>query len=345
MQQNTSWARIAVLLLLGFSCLFMLYQLSDILKLVVVSALLAYLLDPFASALETYGFSRLWATVTVFAACSFIVGSISYVFIPPALNQFQMLQTGEIIEKVDIVLANLEARLASPLSSLGVNDLDLKSSLQSSLSAFLNNSLNNAPAVLSATMSNLVIIPFMMFFFIKDARAMKKGFIDVVPNKYFEFSLNVLQKMDAQLGNYLRGQFLVAAIIGSLATLALWWIGVDFFMVIGPVAGLANMIPYVGPIAGGLVAMIVSIMTTGGFDAIWSIVIAFALIQMLDNTLLQPLILARNVELHPMLILLAILIGGKLFGVVGLLLAVPFTAIVKVIVVETFINLRRYHIS
>ena len=173
---------------------------------------------------------------------------------------------------------------------------------------------------------------------------MKKGFIDIVPNKYFEFSLNVLQKMDAQLGNDLRGQFLVAAIIGSLSTLVLWFLGVDFFMVIGPLAGLANMIPYVGPVAGGLLAILASVVTTGVFDTIPSIVIAFVLIQLLDNSLLQPLILARNVELHPMLILLAILIGGKLFGIVGLLLAVPFTAIVKVIAVETFVNLRRYHI-
>ncbi len=344
MQQNTSWARIAVLLLIGFSFLFFLYQLSDILKLVVISALLAYLLDPFATKLETYGFSRSIATVTIFAISMFIVGIVSFSLVPIAIRQLSSLQTGDIIDQVDQVVTDLQTRIEAPLSNLGVNDLDLKSSFKESMLAFFNSSLDYVPNLLSIA-SNLIVIPFLMFFFIKDARAMKKGFIDIVPNKYFEFSLNVLQKMDAQLGNYLRGQFLVAAIVGSLSTLALWLLGVDFFMVIGPVAGLANMIPYVGPLAGGLLAIIASVITTGGFDTVPGIVITFALIQILDNSLLQPLILARNVELHPMLILLAILIGGKLFGIVGLLLAVPFTAIVKVIVVETFINLRRYHIS
>ncbi|MFK7845860.1 MAG: AI-2E family transporter [Rhodothermales bacterium] len=341
--QNTSWAKVAVFLLLGFSLLFFLYQLSDILKLVVISSLLAYLFDPFATSLESYGLSRTLATIVIFAVCSLIIGFISFFLVPIAVQQVSMLKTGQLIEQIDLVVADLQQMLEGPLSSVGIVDLDLKSSLQTNLSEFLSDSINYFPNVLS-TAGNLVIVPFMMFFFIKDARSMKKGFIDIVPNKYFEFSLNVLQKMDAQLGNYLRGQFLVASIVGSLSTLILWWLDVDFFMFIGPLAGLANMIPYVGPIAGGLLAIIASVITTGGFDTIPSIVVAFALIQMIDNSLLQPLILARNVELHPMLILLAILIGGKLFGVVGLLLAVPFTAIVKVIVVETLVNLRRYHI-
>lgn len=323
--------------------MFLLYQLSDILKLVVISALLAYLFDPFATSLEAYGFSRLMATLSIFAACTVIIGLLSFFVVPIAIQQFSMLKTGQLINQIDLLVADLQMRLEGPLSSIGVQDLDLKSSFQSNVTDFLSDSINYFPNLLS-TIGNLVLIPFLMFFFIKDARAMKKGFIDIVPNRYFEFSLNVLQKMDAQLGNYLRGQFLVAGIIGSLATLVLWFLEVDFFMVIGPLAGLANMIPYVGPLAGGLLAIIISVVTTAAFDTIPGIVIAFALIQTLDNTVLQPFILSRNVEMHPMLILLAILIGGKLFGVVGLLLAVPFTAIVKVIVVETFINLRRYHI-
>ncbi len=343
MQQNTSWARIAVFLLIGFSLLFLLYQLSDILKLVVISALLAYLLDPFASSLESYGLGRTMATVTIFAACMLIVGFISFLVVPIAIRQLSTLQTGELVEQVDLVVAELQARLEGPLGNLGIENLDIKSSLKESFSEFLSSSINYVPNLLS-TISNLVVVPFMMFFFIKDARSMKKGFINIVPNKYFEFSLNVLQKMDAQLGNYLRGQFLVAAIIGSLSTLALWLLEVEFFMVIGPLAGLANMIPYVGPAAGGFLAILASVITTGNFQTVPGIVIVFAMIQLIDNSLLQPLILARNVELHPMLILLAILVGGKLFGIVGLLLAVPFTAIVKVICVETLINLRRYHI-
>ena len=309
----------------------------------VISGLLAYLLDPFATWLESYGASRTLATVSIFAILSIFIGASFFFLFPIALQQFGMLQTGQMVEQATDVIEDLETWLASVSGLLGIENLDLVSTLKTNLTSKLNASIGYVPGMLSLV-GDLVIIPFLLFFFIKDARSMKKGFIDVVPNRYFEFSLNVLQKMDAQLGNYLRGQFSVALLVGSLATFALWLLDVDFFMVIGPVAGLANMIPYVGPAAGALLAIIASVFTTGEFQTIPGIVIAFAAIQLIDNSLLSPIVLARNVELHPMMILLAIVVGGKLFGVVGLLLAVPFTAIVKVIIVETLVNLRRYHI-
>lgn len=341
---SASWVRFAVVLFVGLSLILLLYQLSEILKLVVISALLAYLLDPVATWLESYGFSRNMATFTVFTLFMMVVSVFLFFLFPVVLRQLGLLQTGEIIEQAEAVIADLEMRLAKPLSQVGIYDLDLIMSFRASLAGFFNESISYVPGMLSL-LGNLVVVPFMLFLFIKDARSMKKGFIDAVPNQYFEFSLNVLQKMDKQLGNYLRGQFLVALIVGTLSTLALWLLGIDFFLVIGPIAGLMNMIPYVGPAAGGLLAIIASVITTGNFDTVPGIIITFSIIQLIDNTLLQPLVLARNVKLHPMLILIAILIGGKLFGIMGLLLAVPFAAIIKVILVETVVNLQRYQFS
>ena len=342
-ESTTSWARLAVFLFIGVISLFFLYQLADILKLFVISALLAYLLDPFATWLESYGASRTVATLTIFAGLTLLIGVFSYFLFPIAIQQLRSLQTGQIAEQASHAIENIESWVTAMAAFLGIDDVDLVSTLKTNLTEALNESLGYVPGVVSLV-GDLVIVPFLLFFLIKDARTMKKGFIDIVPNRLFEFSLNVLQKMDAQLGNYLRGQFLVALLVGMLSTVALWLLGVDFFMVIGPVAGLANMIPYVGPAAGGALAILASVLTTGDFQTILGIIIAFSLIQLIDNSLLSPLVLARNVELHPMVILLAILIGGKLFGMIGLLLAVPFTAIVKVIVVETLVNLKRYHI-
>ena len=341
--RTTSWARIAVFLFTGVVSLFFLYQLADVLKLVVVSGLLAYLLSPFATWIESHGASRTVATLSVFLVLAVLFSIFSFYLFPIALKQLTVLQTGEIVEQAARVLVNLESTLASLAVTLGIEDVDLISTLKTNITERFNESIGYVPGVISLV-GNLVIIPILMFFFIKDSRSMKKGFIDLVPNKYFEFSLNVLQKMDMQLGNYLRGQFLVALLVGSLSTLALWLLGVDFFLVIGPLAGLANMIPYAGPIIGALLAILASIITTGQFNTIPGIILAFIIIQLIDNSLLSPMVLARNVSLHPVVVLLAILIGGKLFGLVGLLLAVPFAAILKVIIVETLVNLRRYHI-
>lgn len=320
------------------------YQLSDILQLVVLAALFSYLLDPAVTWIESWGINRSLATLAMFLIIS-VVFTITFVFLLPiAVDQLSQLQTGPIIEQLEYVITDLQGRIEGPLAQMGIDDLDLITSFKTYVTNFLQDTINYVPNVL-AMLSNFLVIPFMMFFIIKDGNEIKKAFIRMVPNRYFEFSLNVLQKMDLQLGNYLRGQFLIAFIDGTIITIALWLLEVDFFLVIGPIAGLANLIPYVGPFIGLIPAILGSVISTGNFDTIPAILILFMCVQLLDSSFMQPLILAKNVELHPLMVLLAILVGGKLFGVIGLLMAVPFTAILKVIIQETVSNMRRYHLS
>ena len=330
--------------MVGILSVLAMYQLSDIVQLVILAGLFSYLLYPVVTWIESWGINRTLSTFAIFAIVSFLL-TVTFLFLSPiAFEQLSQLQTGPIIDQLEIVIIDLQERLAAPLSQVGIYDLDLVTSLKTLVTDSLLNTVNYVPSVL-AMLGNFLVIPFMMFFFIKDGNAIKKGFIGMVPNRYFEFSLSLLQKMDLQLGNYLRGQFLIAFIDGTIITVALWLLEVDFFLVIGPIAGLANLIPYVGPFIGLIPALLGSIISTGNFDTIPAILILFLCVQTLDSSFMQPLILAKNVELHPLMVLLAILIGGKLFGITGLLLAVPFTAILKVIIQETNANMRRYHLS
>ena len=340
----SSWPRVILVLTLLILAGLAVFQLGDILLLIVVSGLLSYLLTPFVSWIESYGLNRSLATLLLFLIISIVLLLTFWFLLPVAVDQLSDLQAGLILDQLETTIADLQARLEGPLAQVGINDLDLLTTLKTLVTTFINDTLAQVPNVLGA-MSNLVVVPFMMFFFIKDGHSIRKGIIDLVPNRYFEFSLNLLQKMDLQLGNYLRGQFLVAFVVGVMATVSLWLLGVDFFLVIGPVAGLANIIPYLGPVIGVLPAVMVSVVTTGTFETVPAILIIFMAIQLIDNMILQPVIVAKNVELHPILVLVAILIGGKISGVAGLLLAVPLTAILKVIIMETITNLRRYHLS
>jgi predicted PurR-regulated permease PerM len=192
--------------------------------------------------------------------------------------------------------------------------------------------------------SSAVIIPFAIFFILKDGRKLKKNLFAMVPNKYFEMSLNLFHKVDLQLGGYLRGQFLDALIIGLLSIIALWILGVDYYVLIGIFAGLANMIPYVGPISGMIVAGLVVLMNGGsGHDIVW-VVGAFAIIQLIDNILVQPLVLAKSVNLHPLVIIFAIITGSQFFGLIGMLVAIPVTGILKVIVIEVYQTVKRFNV-
>ena len=157
-------------------------------------------------------------------------------------------------------------------------------------------------------------------------------------------SLNVLHKMDMQLGGYLRGQFIEAFVVGSLAILALWIIGVKYFILIGVFAGLANLIPYVGPVAGAVPAIIVAFTNGADSTVIIYIILAFIIIQLIDNVVMQPLVLSKSVNLHPLIIVIAILIGGKFFGILGMFLAVPSAGILKVTSSEIYNGIRKFNI-
>ena len=190
----------------------------------------------------------------------------------------------------------------------------------------------------------IVIVPFVVFFLLKDGRDMKKSFIYYVPNRYFEMTLNVIHKIDQQLGGYLRGQFIEAFVVGILSVFALWILDVQYFIVIGVFAGLANLIPYIGPVAGAIPAIVITLLNGGDSTMILYIIFAFAIVQIIDNVLLQPLVLSKSVNLHPLIIVFAVLIGGQFFGILGMLLAVPAAGMIKVTSRELYEGIRKFNI-
>ena len=173
---------------------------------------------------------------------------------------------------------------------------------------------------------------------------MKKGMIARVPNRYFEMVLNLIYKIEQQLGGYIRGQMLDSLIIGILSIIALYILKIDYYFFIGAIAGLANMIPYLGPIVGAVPAILVSLMGTPSITPIIWIAVSFALIQLIDNVIISPLIVAKSVNIHPLLVIIVIFIGERLLGVLGMLIAVPVTGILNVIFKETIWSFRNYRL-
>lgn len=334
------WAKLLVAAAAAVGVVWLLAPVSHVVQMVVLGALLAYLLDPIANRVEASGMGRGAAAGLVFAGFLVVLG-VPLVLLAPALaEQVGALQELDLSAASD-ALAAAERWAAERLVPLGVRPPDLQARLGAFVSAHAGDLVGLVPGALGLV-TQLVVIPFIGFFLLKDGRRFRKGFIGLVPNRYFEFTLNVLRKADAQLGGYLRGQLLAALVVGLLSTLALWLIGVEYYFLIGLVAGLANMIPFLGPIIGASVALVVAAVTTGSFALTLPIVLAFVVIQLIDNVGTQPLVLSRNVEMHPLAILVVLLVAGEVFGLLGLLLAVPVAAVIKVLVQESVTTFRRY---
>jgi predicted PurR-regulated permease PerM len=191
----------------------------------------------------------------------------------------------------------------------------------------------------------IIIVPFITFFLLKDGRTIKKALIQLVPNRYFEMSLSLLHKTGLQLGRYIRGQLLVSSIVGTLSIIGLYTLGIPYFFIIGAIAGMANMIPYFGPIVGSIPGVLVAIMEKGTMEAVIGVIIVFALVHLLDNILISPIIVSRSVHLHPLLVIIVIIIGSNVAGIVGMLVAVPVFAVLQVIVKEIIWSFQNYRLN
>lgn len=220
-------------------------------------------------------------------------------------------------EQVNTMLTSLEETLATIITGL----LDLTKKLVSSFILF-------------------AIIPFISFYLLKDFDLVKKSVWYLTPRKMRRSGKRLLGDIDESLGNYIRGQLLVALIIGVCAWLALWLAGMKYPLLLGIIIGLTNIIPYFGPILGAVPAMIIAL-TISMKMVIIVIVIIFAL-QFLEGNLLSPLIVGKSLHMHPVIIIFALLIGEAVGGIFGLILAVPFFAVLKVVILHTKVHLSKH---
>jgi len=316
---------------------------SDIAGLVVLGSVAAYLLAPIVNALERRGVGRTQGAALVLLVLLALVGLLMALALPAALDQIASLQSrwqsGELLDLVRDMEASLAARfgLADP-SMLGLVD-----SLRATVGTEPGSLIGYVPDALE-TMGNAFIVPFVLFALLKDGPMIRRRLLTAVPNRYFEFAMTVLFKADAHLGGYLRGQALIALLVGSSTALGLGLLGVEYYLVLGLLTGLANFVPYVGFVVSASLSVGVTIVTTGGMDLVGPVLILFVVLQTIENVVFQPWITGKNVSMHPVMVLLAILIGGRVGGVMGMALGVPAAAVLKVVFLETVVGLRRYHL-
>ncbi len=187
---------------------------------------------------------------------------------------------------------------------------------------------------------DIFLIPVLAFYFLLDFERIYPLFLSLIPGGYRSWTHAFMEACDSTLRNFLFGQVIVAFVFGSLMTLGLMLIGIKFSLVIGPLAGVANMIPYLG----GLISLLPVVglaIYQGAADGsiLWMlglVAIHFSTIQLIDGFILQPKIIGGNVELHPLVVMLALFIGGEVGGIYGMIVAVPTAAILKVLGQELY---------
>jgi predicted PurR-regulated permease PerM len=208
-------------------------------------------------------------------------------------------------------------------------------------------------AALGDILSTWIIAPLMFLFLLRDTGEIKRGLLGAVPNRLFEPALNVLADLDRALGDYVRGLFLECCLLGLTVMLLLAIIGVPlrWTIAIGIFTGASNVVPYMGFAAALLSGLAYALlaedirpllpMVSSENFVIW-VIVAVALAELIKNVVYEPVVLGGAVNLHPLVVVIGILGGAILFGVVGVLLAIPTITVVKVLVSSTARQLKAY---
>lgn len=225
--------------------------------------------------------------------------------------------------------------------------------LPSSIQRAIENSLNRMEQGLGNGVSRLLdgvgntinqmfialIIPFLAFYMLRDVHNFERSFKNLIPRAKRREFFRLFQEIDQALGNYIRGQLLVCVIVGVLVYIGYWIIGLPYAFILAIIVGIFNIIPYLGPIFGAIPAIFVAI--TISTKMVFAVIITNFIVQMLEGNVLSPQIVGRTLHMHPLFIIFALLVGGEIGGIWGLILAVPMFAVGKVMIEHIF----RYYVQ
>jgi len=177
-----------------------------------------------------------------------------------------------------------------------------------------------------------VLAPIIAFYLLVDLPHIRQVFRSLVPDRARGDSMVVARRLGTAIGGYFRGQVAVAFLVGVMASIGMFIIDLPFWLIVGMIAGLFNMIPLIGPWVGAVPGIVIAITTGGGPGKAIAVAVVMAIVQQIDNHFISPIVMQRAVKLHPAVVMLALLAGGTLAGFLGLLLAVPTAAVLKIVV-------------
>lgn len=324
---------------------FLSYLFAEIIAMLIISLLIAMIFSPIVDFLEKRGLQRFFSVLSVFILTGVLIFSLISFLFPRIAYQFNELGSALTPENIKSLLGNFEKTIKSLfpfLNSVQIADR-VVTFMQNIIIGWVNNISNILSSIISIV-AILVIVPFMTFFILKDNRILMKGIVNVMPNRYFEVSYSVIKKISKELSRFVRGWILDAFCVGMMSGVGLALLGIQNAASIGFVAGVGHLIPYFGPIIGGIPAIIISVVQFGNFSMLPNILLLFILVYTFDNGFIQPNVFSKNTDLHPLVIILLILIGSEVLGIFGMLIAVPAATVVRTATREIYNGYKNYKI-
>ena len=336
---------------------------SNIFLYLIISVVIATILRPLTNYIGQIQFfnmkmPRFIAVIISFLLLIIVLSLFIVLFIPLINEQIQVLSDinyDSLLENISKPLNDLEAFLVeNELTGKERGSLvtNLRNYITSSIESLnLTKIINNIISLAGNFFIGLIAVIFITFFLLYEKGIFRKHFISIIPNKYFEVSIAIIYKIEKLLSNYLIGLLFQMFSIFSIAYIGLMIIGIKYALAIAVFAAFANLIPYLGPLLGATFGIIVGLSTTATLNAAneyiffsLKIILVFAIVQIIDNLFLQPLIFSKSVKAHPLEIFIIIFVGATLAGIPGMIAAIPTYTVLRVSFMELYNGYREYSI-
>lgn len=326
---------LALYLLLLVKPIFMhLYAfLKAILAPFIIAMIVSYVLNPIVTLLHERKVPRTAAVLLIYAVFCAALAVILVNLIPMFKEQMDQLNrhVPDLTIRAESLVTDLNNSFLPDSIREGLNKSIFQ--MEKKLSETVTHFINNIGSVVNAVFIAF-IIPFLAFYILKDFDLFERTVITYVPKSHRKHTVRLLKDIDSALGSYIRGQFIVCIIVGILAYIGYIIIGVPYPLLLASVVAITNIIPYLGPFFGAAPALLVA--STISLKMVLLVAIVNMSCQVLEGNVVSPQVVGRTLHIHPLAIIFALLVGGEVAGIVGMILAVPIFAALKVIVQHIF---------
>lgn len=320
---------------------------------VVLALILYYLLRPVLRLLERFKIPRIWGILIIFLGGIGLMTLLSVLVFPFLRDQFQNL-IEEFPDYFMRLLNNIDQFLRNSFvgdyyrdSSFNIEALiaTLPTSIADTLQATVTGIIARVTSWISTitgVILSIVIVPFILFYLLKDGDKLPGYFLKLLPPRFRDDTREVLKDADKQLGAYIQGQLIVAFCIGVMVYIGFLIIGMDYALLLGALAMVTSIVPYIGPAIAITPAAIIALVTSPFM--LVKLAIVWTVVQLVEGNLISPQVMGKTMYIHPVTIIFVLLTAGSLFGVVGVILGIPMYALLRVIVSHLYkLFKRRYN--
>ena len=326
---QVAWAVVGVAAVLGLALGFA-WVVRVVFPPLLLAGVIILLLDPLVVRLGRKGLPRVAATTLLYLA-GLAVLVLSVVLVVPVVQS----QIADFRDQWPEVQARVQDWIADREDDVRGTPLEFS---REELAAQFDGSVTDRLAQLwragDRLLSVLVVLltgPVIAFYLLTDLPRLRARTRALLPPRVLPEVLLVARRMHAVVGGYVRGQIIVATMVGCLTSMGLALLGLPFWAVLGLIAGVSDLVPLIGPVVGGAAAVVVALATRDPVTALWAVAV-MVMVQQLESHVISPLVLHRTVKLHPAAVLLALLAGASLGGIFGMIVAAPAVAALKVVV-------------